>query len=77
MSAGDTEFDAPDVPPLRPVWAFDVAVSTHDGLRRGEVALDYRRVEVLADGYLDASLTAYAMAAGPDGAVVTDLLWRY
>lgn len=59
------------------VWEFDVAVSTHGWLRRGEPVLDYRRVEVLAGDYLEAGLLAYAMAAGPDGAVVTDLMWRY
>jgi hypothetical protein len=59
------------------VWAFDVAVSTHDWLRRGEPVLDYRRVEVLAEDYAEAGLTAYAMAAGPDDVVVTDLMWRY
>jgi hypothetical protein len=58
-------------------WEFDVAVSTHDGLRRGEAVLDYRRVAVLAEDYLEAGLLAYAMAAGPDDAVVTDLMWRY
>lgn len=59
------------------LWEFDVAVSTHDWLRRGETVLDYRRVEVLAEDYLEAGLLAYAMAAGPNDAVVTDLLWRY
>lgn len=59
------------------VWEFDVAVSTHAWLRRGETVLDYRRVTVLADDYTEASLTAYAMAAGPDDVSVTDILWRY
>lgn len=59
------------------IWEFDVAVSSHDWLRRGEPVLDYRRVEVLADGYAEAGLIAYAMAAGPDDVVITDLLWRY
>lgn len=62
---------------MRRTWEFDVAVSTHDWLRRGEPVLDYRRVEVLASDYAEASLTAYAMAAGPDDVVVTDLMWRY
>lgn len=57
-------------------WEFDVAVSTHARLRRGEVTGDWRRVEVLAATYLEASDLAYALAAAPDGAVVTDLLWR-
>lgn len=59
------------------VWEFDVAVSTHDLLKRGVTVADYRRVTVLADDYPDASLTAYAMASGPDDVVVTDLLVRF
>lgn len=59
------------------VWEFDIAVSTHDLLRRGVTVADYRRVTVEADDYSDASLTAYAMAAGPDDAMVTDILWRF
>ena len=58
------------------MWEFDVAVSTHDLLRRGVVVADYRRVVIEAESYEDASLTAYGMAAGPDGAVITDLLLR-
>lgn len=58
-------------------WEFDVAVSTHDWLKRGVTALDYRLVTVASGSYLDASLCALQMAGGPDGAVVTDILWRY
>lgn len=58
------------------VWEFDVGVSTHTWLRRGVPVVTYRRVTVLADDYLTASLTAHAMAAGPDDAMVTELLLR-
>lgn len=58
-------------------FEFDVAVSTHDWIQRGVTALQYRRVTVGSDTYLDASLTALQMACGPeDHLVVTDLLWR-
>ncbi len=59
------------------IWEFDVAVTTHDLLRRGVTVADYRRVIVLAEDYGEASLAAYAMASGPDGVVVADMLWRY
>lgn len=58
------------------IWEFDVAVSTHDLLRRGVCVADYRRVTVEAVGYLDASLAALQIAAA-DGAMPTDLLYRY
>jgi hypothetical protein len=58
-------------------WEFDVAVSTHNWLKRGVTVLDYRRVTVASPSYLDASLCALQMASGPDDAVVTDILWRY
>lgn len=58
-------------------WEFDVAVTTHALLQRGIAVADYRRVTVLGGDYREASLTAYAMAAGPDDVVVTDILWRY
>lgn len=57
-------------------WEFDVGVTRHAWLRRGVPVVAYRRVTVLAADYLDASLTAYAMAAGPDDAMVTELLLR-
>lgn len=58
------------------IWEFDVDVSTHALLRRHVLVADRRRVVVLADDWLDASLTAYALASCDD-AVVTDLWWRY
>lgn len=39
-------------------WEFDVAVSTHNWLKRGETVPDYRRVTVASPSYLDASLCA-------------------
>lgn len=56
-------------------WEFDVGVSTHELLRAGVVVHHYRRVTMLADGYSEASLTAYCLAA-VDGVQVTELLWR-
>lgn len=61
------------------VAEFDVAVSTHDYLRRGVVALQYRRVYVLVDDQtspLEASLAALQLASCGGDVVVTDLLWR-
>jgi hypothetical protein len=61
---------------LAVTWEFDVAVSTHDLLQCGISVADYRRVTVEADGYMDASLMALQLAAA-DGAMPTDLLYRY
>lgn len=58
------------------IYEFDVGVSTHDRLRRGERVAAYRRVTVAGDSYTDAALLACQMAAC-DGAMPTDLLWRF
>lgn len=66
------------MPDLSTVWEFDVAISTHDWLRRGVCALDYTRVTVLADSYLDASACAIQLAeCAPGDTLATDVLWRY
>lgn len=57
-------------------WEFDVDVSTHDLLKQGVTVADRRRVEVIASGYLDASLLACQLAC-VDGALPTDVWWRY
>lgn len=43
-------------------WTFDVAVTTHELLKLGEACAQLVRVEVLAEGYLDASLLALQLA---------------
>jgi hypothetical protein len=43
-------------------WTFDVAVTTHELLKLGEACAQWVRVQVLAEGYLDASLLALQMA---------------
>lgn len=43
-------------------WTFDVAVTTHELMHLGENCAQWVRVEVLAEGYLDASLLALQMA---------------
>ena len=58
------------------VYEFDVDVSTHDMLKRGVLVADRRRVTVVADDYRTASLVALQLAA-TDGALPTDLWWRY
>lgn len=58
-------------------WEFDVAVSTHDLLKRGVTVANWRRVEVLAESYSEASLTALGMACGPGETMPTDILWRW
>jgi hypothetical protein len=47
---------------MEEIWAFDVAVTTHELLKLGETCAIWVRVEVLAEGYLDASLLALQMA---------------
>jgi len=62
------------------VAEFDVAVSTHDDLKRGVVALQYRRVYVLVDAQtspLEASLAALQLASCGNHVVATDVLWRF
>jgi hypothetical protein len=59
-------------------YEFDVAVSTHDRLRRGETAVSFTRVSVLADSYADAALCAIQLAqCAPGDPVATDVLWRH
>jgi hypothetical protein len=58
------------------VWEFDVAVSTHDLVKAGVLVADWREVSICSDSYADASLGALQMAAA-DGAMPTDILWRY
>jgi hypothetical protein len=65
--------------PVAQTAEFDVAVTTHDGLRRGVTALQYRRVVVLVDDQtsaLEASLAALQLASCGDDVVATDVLWR-
>lgn len=60
-------------------YAFDVEVSTHSLLKRHIVAAARHRVVVLVEpdeGYVEASLIAYALAA-LDDVVVTGVWWRY
>lgn len=57
-------------------YEFDVDVSTHDLLKNGVVVADRRRVCVVGESYLNASLTALQLAV-VDGALPTDLWWRY
>lgn len=57
-------------------WDFDVAVSTYALVKAGVGIADWRRVTVASGSYLDASLTALQMAC-VDGAIPTDILWRY
>lgn len=57
------------------VWEFDVAVSTHDRLKRGVTVAAWRRVTVWSESYTDASLAALQLAAA-DGAMPTDILGR-
>lgn len=56
-------------------WEFDIALSTHELLKQGTTTAEYRHIIVLSDTYLDASLTAYAIASREDTAVVTDILY--
>jgi len=58
------------------VWEFDIAVTTHKLLKQGITVAAYRQITVLAATYTDASLIAYALAAAPDNATVTDILLR-
>lgn len=58
------------------VWEFDVAVSTYDLVKVGVLVADWRRVSIASGSYSDASLGALEMAC-VDGAMPTDLLWRY
>lgn len=46
------------------VWEFDVAVSSHDELKRGALEVGYVRVTVAASSHVEASLIAAQMAAG-------------
>jgi hypothetical protein len=62
---------------LAKVWQFDVAVSTHERLQRGQIVAQWRRIVVLGDDYLSASATALAMACGPGEVLPTDILWRF
>lgn len=58
---------------------FDVAVTTHDYLKRGVTALQYRRVVVLVNDQtsaLEASLAAIQVASCGGDVVATDVLWR-
>ncbi len=57
-------------------WEFDVAVSTYDLVKAGVTVAAWREVSTCADTYADASLGALQMAAA-DGAMPTDILWRY
>lgn len=43
-------------------WTFDVAVTTHDLLQQGVTCAQWVRVEVLGEGYMDASLLALQLA---------------
>lgn len=58
------------------VWEFDVGVSTHDRLRRGETVAAVRRVVVAEDTYDGAALLACQIAAA-DGVIPTELWWRF
>ena len=44
-------------------WEFDVAVSSHDELKRGITVAGYVRVQVAAPDHCEASLVAAQMAA--------------
>lgn len=57
-------------------WTFDVGVTTHDLLKAHVVVAHWRRVVVCVEpneGYLEASLLAYALASVDDVLVTT--LW--
>ncbi|MGW3992382.1 hypothetical protein ACWEF6_02730 [Amycolatopsis sp. NPDC004772] len=43
------------------VWEFDVGVTTHEQLQGGVLVDHYVRVQVAADGYLEASELAIQM----------------
>lgn len=45
------------------VWEFDVGVTTHEALKEGHTVLWWFNTRVLADSYMEASLTAAQMGA--------------
>jgi hypothetical protein len=55
------------------VWEFDIGVSNHDYLAQGITVVEYRRVTVLADTFLQARLIASQLAAS-DGMMPTEAL---
>ena len=44
-------------------WEFDVGVSTHDLLKEGITVRHFTRVNVIANGYVEARLVACQLAA--------------